>query len=216
MSTADCVGSLDPEDAERMAGMYGRYVKMPERLLLLLKQANTERDVSVPLTAFDTKALRAFKVRLESVQSKLRKEGCDYETVKALAEVAMQRSNDETDDLPLKAIATFSLDEIEADQISQTESGDLLDLSSPSQNQAKPQDNGPQAVWDPFNELASQNSAPSAPRQTNAPVNPFAAPPSTKAPPGSFIDFDLAPPVGTILFPKRSMRVCKELVSGGG
>ncbi len=39
MNAADCVGSLDPEDAERMAGMYGRYVKMPERLLLLLKQA---------------------------------------------------------------------------------------------------------------------------------------------------------------------------------
>ncbi len=156
------------------------------------------------------KALRAFKVRLESVQSKLRKEGCDYETVKALAEVAMQRSNDETDDLPLKAIATFSLDEIEADQISQTERGDLLDLSSPSQNQAKPQDNGPQGVWDPFNELASQNSAPTAPLQTNAPVNPFAAPSHTKAPAGSLIEFDLAPPVGTKLFPEHDL-----LFSGG-
>jgi hypothetical protein len=187
-------------------------------------QANTERDVSVPLTAFDTvkshflscaccvlsraniilfsnpqKALRAFKVRLESVQSKLRKEGCDYETVKALAEVAMQRANDDTDDLPLKAIATFSLDEIEADQTSHTERGDLLDLSSPSQDQAKSQDNGPQGVWDPFNELASQNSAPTAPRQTNVSVNPFAAPLPTKAPAGSLIDFDFAPPVGTVL-----------------
>ncbi len=151
-------------------------------------------------------------MRLESVQSKLRKEGCDYETVKALAEVAMQRSNDEADDIPLKAIATFSLDEIEADQISQTESSDLLDLSGPSQNQAKPRDNGPQAVWDPFNELASQNSAPTAPHQTSAPVNPFAAPPSTRAPAGSLIDFDLAPPVGTTLFPKRCVLDGKELV----
>jgi hypothetical protein len=42
INAADCVGSLDPEDAERMAAMYGRYVKMPERLLLLLKQARTD------------------------------------------------------------------------------------------------------------------------------------------------------------------------------
>ena len=36
------MGSLEPEDAERMASMYGRYVKLPDRLLVLLKQVEND------------------------------------------------------------------------------------------------------------------------------------------------------------------------------
>ena len=151
------------------------------------------------------KALRAFKARLETVQVKLRKEGFDYDTVKALAEVAVHRSKEENDDLPLKAVATFSLDEIEADQVEKGPPKDLLDLSSPSDAQATV--SGPSVqdtAWDPFGDFVSQNGsaahggAPS--NQLAQSANPFIAP-TAKAPGASLIDFDLAPPVGTLHLP---------------
>ena len=144
--------------------------------------------------------MRAFKARLEDVQAKLRKEGFDFETVKALAEVAVHRSKEADDDLPLQAVATFSLDEIEADQAPHAAAGDLLDLSSPPENQATRAGQGSkEAVWDPFSDLASQNGATAATNHSLVPAsNPFAVPASASGQPaaGSLVDFDLAPPVG--------------------
>jgi hypothetical protein len=149
------------------------------------------------------KALRAFKVRLEAAQAKLRKEGFDYDTIKALAEVAVHRSKEENDDLPMKAIATFSLDEIEADQAPKAASKDLLDLSSPSEKQKSSAAHAaPEAAWDPFSDVASQNGSAAPPTNftqlsANLAPNPFVSS-STKAGTSSLVDFDLPAPVGEL------------------
>ena len=149
------------------------------------------------------KTLRAFKVRLEEVQKKLRKEGYDYETVKALAEVAVHRQREEDDDLPLKAVATFSLDEIEADQACAAGNTDLLDLSEPQQDAAAAGNS-----WDPFNLAAGQaNVSPPKPHAAAASHNPFATPPGAQAvnqAPSSLIDLD-GPATASGPLPRKSI-----------
>eukprot|EP00288_Rhodomonas_lens_P016222 CAMPEP_0177697420 /NCGR_PEP_ID=MMETSP0484_2-20121128/4504_1 /TAXON_ID=354590 /ORGANISM="Rhodomonas lens, Strain RHODO" /LENGTH=459 /DNA_ID=CAMNT_0019208457 /DNA_START=32 /DNA_END=1407 /DNA_ORIENTATION=- len=108
----DSIGQMEPEDAERLAAFYGKFAKMPEKILTLLKQVSFDRDASPPVTNFDRGTLKEFKTRVEKVNAKLKTDDHHPDTIKALAEVAKS----EYESVVSQGIAKISMDEVETTQ----------------------------------------------------------------------------------------------------
>mmetsp|Transcript_33150 Transcript_33150/g.104823 ORF Transcript_33150/g.104823 Transcript_33150/m.104823 type:complete len:362 (-) Transcript_33150:622-1707(-) len=109
-----CIGQQSVTNAKKMAKLYSKFVTFPSKLQSYIQQASFDRDCAIPLTAFDKTAIKKFNRKLEDCLKLINSDDGCYETVKALADVAIDANQQLNDDEELpQSVAKISLEEIE-------------------------------------------------------------------------------------------------------
>ncbi|EKX44126.1 hypothetical protein GUITHDRAFT_109910 [Guillardia theta CCMP2712] len=150
-----CIGQQSVTNAKKMAKLYSKFVTtmivvgvwlgdggimvdddnsndmkgfwFPSKLQSYIQQASFDRDCAIPLTAFDKTAIKKFNRKLEDCLKLINSDDGCYETVKALADVAIDANQQLNDDEELpQSVAKISLEEIEEEKLEASD--DLIKL----------------------------------------------------------------------------------------